>query len=313
MALLTPNSTFKINGVTVKEKIIPDGTRWKDSQKAIKAGFFPNSLYKLQKKLTNNTGKALSVTIHNTNDIKAAYDDGEQYTRATYNENMGSVLVHFYVDDVCAWLNMKAGTGLCANDPLGCAEVTYHAGDGTTPDGGNMTSISIEVIMNDNAAHDAKAYDNAARIAAWLLWRHDLSIDKLLTHTYWVNKKAKKSFADVDKQCTNPIKGKKWCPAYIFNSSNPTVALTNWLKFKDTVQRYLVELTKKEDKPALQIGDKVKLTADATQYGKTARFKSWVYNSTLYVRSISENRVVISTLKTGAVTGAVDIKHLIKI
>ena len=48
----------------------------------------------------------------------------------TYNENMGSVRVHYYVDDTGAWQNLKAGTGLCANDPVGSAEVSWHAGDG---------------------------------------------------------------------------------------------------------------------------------------------------------------------------------------
>ena len=64
---------------------------------------------------------------------------------------------------------------------------------------------------------------------------------------------------------------------------------------------------------ALAVGDKVKMAAEATVYASTAKFKSWVYSSTLYVREISGSRVVISTLKTGAVTGAVDKKYLTKI
>ena len=61
------------------------------------------------------------------------------------------------------------------------------------------------------------------------------------------------------------------------------------------------------------VGDKVKLTSDATVYGKTTRFSSWVYNSTLYVRQINGERVVVSTLKSGAVTGSVNKKHLKKV
>jgi hypothetical protein len=38
-----------------------------------------------------------------------------------------------------------------------------------------------------------------------------------------------------------------------------------------------------------------------------------VYDSTLYVREIKGSRLVISTLKSGAVTGAVDKKYLTKI
>lgn len=63
----------------------------------------------------------------------------------------------------------------------------------------------------------------------------------------------------------------------------------------------------------LKVGDKVKLSANATVYGKTAKFSSWVYKSTLYVRQINGARIVISTVKTGAVTGAVDKKYLTKV
>ncbi len=249
MALLTPNATYKINGLTVNEKIIPNGTRWKDSTKAKKAGFGANSLYKSEKLLTNNTGKVLSVTIHNTNDLDNVYDDAEQYTRATYNENMLSARVHFYVDDVAAWQNLRAGTGMCAADALGSAEVSWHAGDGSTNGGGNMTSLSIEVIMGDTTAHDEKAKDNAARLAAWLLWRHGLTIDNLVTHTYWVNKSAGKSIADIDKQCTTLVPGEKWCPSYIFGSTNAATALTNWKKFKALVKKYLDGITQPSAKP----------------------------------------------------------------
>lgn len=403
---LTPNATYTANGVTVNEKIIPDGTRWKDGNKAVKAGFSANALYKKEKKLTNDTGKPRTLTIHNTDDLDGVYDDGEQYTRATYNENMGSVRVHFYVDDVCAWQNMKAGTGMCANDPKGSAEVTWHAGDGSTTDGGNMTSLSMEIIMNDNAEHDAKAKDNGARLAAWLLYIHGLTVDDMVSHTYWVNKSAGKSFADRDEQCCNPIKGKKWCPAYIFNSSSKATALKNWKAFKALVQKYYdaLKAPAAEEKPAetpstpkvlyrvqvgayrvksnadaqlkkvkaagfdtymvqvdglykiqvgayavksnaeamlkkitakgfsayittstgaavavtpasvvLEEGDKVKMSAEATVYGKTTKFRDWVYTSVLYVREISGSRVVVSTQKTGAVTGAVDKKYLTKI
>lgn len=242
MALLIPNYTFVMNGVLINEKIIPDGTRWINAAKAKKAGFDGNALYKKQRKLTNNTGVPLWITVHNTDDLDHVEDDGEQYTRATYNENMGSVRVHYYVDDLGAWQMMKAGTGLSVNDPDGSAEVTWHSGDGSVPDGGNMTSISLEVIMNDNAEHDAKAYDNSARIVAWLLWKYGMTVDRVVSHTYWVNKSAGKKFDDIDIQCTSPIQNQKWCPTYIFKSSNPATALTNWKKYKALIQTYLDNL-----------------------------------------------------------------------
>ena len=238
--MLTPNTTYQINGVTVNEKIIPDGTVWKSDSKAKAANFSgAGASYKAGVKLSGGTGTAGSVTIHNSNDLDNVHDDAEQYTRATYNENMGSARVHFYVDDVGAWQNLKAGTGMCKNDPEGFAEAGWHAGDTNTVDGGNMTSLSIEIIMNETPETDEKAKDNGARLAAWLLWKHGLTIDKLVTHTYWVNKSVGLSFEDVDEQCTNPVKGKKWCPTYIFGSNDKNVALKNWKAFKALVKTYL--------------------------------------------------------------------------
>lgn len=245
---LTPNATATVLGVKINEKIIPDGYRWKDDTKAKKAGFDAKALFKANEKLNN--GKVSFVTIHNTNDLDNVHDDAEQYTRATYpNENMGSSRVHYYVDDVGAWQNLKAGTGLFETDPKGFAEVGWHSGDYASANGGNRTSLSIEIIMNDNAEHDAKAKDNGARIAAWLLYVHGLSIDKLVTHTYWVNKSAGKTFSDPDAQNTNLISGRKWCPSYIFASNNPQVAKKNWLAFKALVKKYLDELNAPKETP----------------------------------------------------------------
>lgn len=63
----------------------------------------------------------------------------------------------------------------------------------------------------------------------------------------------------------------------------------------------------------LAVGDKVKLFSNATIYGSTKKFSSWVYDCTLYVREIDGNRIVISTLKTGDITGATDKKYLTKV
>lgn len=56
--MLTPNSTYKINGVTVNEKIIPDGTVWKDEKKAKNAGFSgAGAAYKKGQRLSGALGK----------------------------------------------------------------------------------------------------------------------------------------------------------------------------------------------------------------------------------------------------------------
>lgn len=247
---IKPNTIYTVNGVLVNEKIIPDGTVWKDGTKAKKAGFKKGDLYKKQQKLNKKTGKPLFVTIHNTGGHKNIDDEGELYTRATYNENMGSARVHFYVDSHGAWQNLKAGTGMSKNDPEGSAEVSWHAGDGSAPDGGNYTSLSMEIIMGEASTEiNDKAYDNGARLTAWLLWKHGLSINDVVSHTYWVNKKAGKKFADRDEQSTNLIYGGKWCPTYIFNSTQKATALKNWKAFKAVIGKYLDELKGNSPEP----------------------------------------------------------------
>ena len=91
---------------------------------------------------------------------------------------------------------------------------------------------------------------------------------------------------------------------------------------------YKVTLTEQtqssEDKPVndapeqpketeFAVGDRVQLIPDAVVYGTSKRFAEFVYKKTLYVREISNNRIVISTIPTGAVTGAVDKKYLKKV
>lgn len=62
----------------------------------------------------------------------------------------------------------------------------------------------------------------------------------------------------------------------------------------------------------LNIGDVVTMMPNAPIYGKTSKFASWVYKSDLYVRSINGNRVIVSIVRTGPITGSVERKYLIK-
>lgn len=66
-------------------------------------------------------------------------------------------------------------------------------------------------------------------------------------------------------------------------------------------------------KNELKVGDKVKLKLGAYIYGTKSKFASFIYNSTLYVRQIEGNKIVVSTQKTGAITGAVNKDDLTKI
>lgn len=63
----------------------------------------------------------------------------------------------------------------------------------------------------------------------------------------------------------------------------------------------------------IAVGERVTMDKAATVYGTMRKFSSWVYGAKLYVREIDGSRVVVSTLKSGAVTGAVDKKYLTKV
>lgn len=65
-----------------------------------------------------------------------------------------------------------------------------------------------------------------------------------------------------------------------------------------------IEIPKEEDKNGLQIGDTIKLK-EGTTYITGGKIPSWVFNSTLYYRGKQGNNAIISTLKTGAITGVV--------
>ena len=181
MAFLKPDATRTEYGLTIKEKIIPDGSALK-----------PNRPLK--------NGKVEWITIHNTADIKEApgTNDAEQYARSTLNGNMGGVSVHYYIDETDCWQLLKE------------TEIGYHAADGYNGTG-NCTSLAIEIIMDGSGSvADVAAEDRGALLAAILLHRHGLGIEKLTTHRHWYPS--------------------KYCPLYI---------LPLWSKFVDRVKSYM--------------------------------------------------------------------------
>lgn len=196
MAVLTPDAVRVEQGLTINEKIIPDSAVWNKNYGDFKKG----QQYKANLFLSGGTGKVKGVTIHNTDrvSISSKTTQAEQYTRATYpNCNMGTVRVHYYVDDVCAWQNLKEN------------EVGWHSGDGN--DGrGNGETIGIEIIMDGSGDEkDIAAENNGAILAAILLHRYKLPLDALYTHNDFSS-------------------SGKYCPAYI---------LPHWNDFKEKVKQ----------------------------------------------------------------------------
>jgi hypothetical protein len=66
------------------------------------------------------------------------------------------------------------------------------------------------------------------------------------------------------------------------------------------------------DNTKFALGDEVKLVDGAT-YSNGKPIPTWVFKKTLYVRAISGNRITISTLRTGAITGIVHADNLVAI
>lgn len=292
---LTPDKTFTLNGVKINEFLLTKHN--------------PNKI-----SMPTATMNYAGVTVHNTNDLANVADDCEQYTRATYNGNMKDVRVHYYVDELSAWQNL----------PLTLQG--WHAADGKGK--GNTTTVAIECIMSaSTGADNVKAEDNCARLAAWLLYNKKLGIDKLYTHTHWLNvKDGKTGTLDYLNTAKNSYKN---CPAYI---------LPHWAEFKKKVQGYLDELNgaskttssttnstsnSKANTTAttttFKAKDCVKLNKTPLYTSATATKQSSTKTGTYYIYDGKQNnnRLKITTSvancsKAGMVTGWVNVSDISK-
>ena len=202
-----PDSSKTLNGVLVKEYLLSKHN--------------PNK-YALPPK-RDSSKKIIGVTIHNTEDLVNVEDDGRNYVAATINGNMNNVYVHYYVDELCAWH--------CMPDKY----VSWSCSDGANGSG-NTQTICIECVMGGTTGNDnIKAKDNAARLAAYILFQNKLTINDLYTHTYWINMVKGKTSGSRDELCCITPAGQKTCPYYII----PT-----WTAFKQLVSTYLDALNK---------------------------------------------------------------------
>ena len=200
MAILRPDATTTLNGVKINEYLLTKHN--------------PNHI---DMPSVSMAGKIIGVTVHNTDWISVASrtTPAEQYTRATVNNNMKDVRVHYYVDNVCAWQNLPHSLS------------GWHAADGSG--NGNRRTIAIECIMSSAYnSTNKKSEDNCAKLAAALLKQYGLDINHLYTHTHWLNvRDGKSGSVDYLNTARNPY---KMCPLYI---------LPHWSAFKAKVQSYM--------------------------------------------------------------------------
>lgn len=91
-------------------------------------------------------------------------------------------------------------------------------------------------------------------------------------------------------------------------------ALTSMGYNYDRIQKTVNSILANDKTQIFKIGDKVKLKSNAV-YSNNTSIPQWVKDSVLYVRRITKetDNIVISTLKSGDITGVVNKKYLIKI
>lgn len=229
MAFLDADKVVTLpNGLKINQEIIPDSlVATKYNASWCKKG----QKMKPCKKLNDGSGKPLGITVHNTADIKEAKgtNDAEQYARATYNENMSGVIVHFYVYDDVIWQLLNEN------------ERGWHATDGQTRRksqrndgskiGGNLDTIAIECIGNR-----AKSEDTTAKLVAYLCKKYGLNPETdVYQHNYFY-----------------PSKN---CPEYI---------RPHWSTFLSNVKKYYNELS--GSKPTTSTPSKTPVASKAEIY-----------------------------------------------
>jgi len=66
-------------------------------------------------------------------------------------------------------------------------EVAWHAGDSLTKDGGNMCGIGVEICVNKDGNFE-RAFDNAAKLTAYLVNAYHLSVKDIRQHADFISK-----------------------------------------------------------------------------------------------------------------------------
>ncbi|MBQ6120053.1 MAG: N-acetylmuramoyl-L-alanine amidase, partial [Clostridia bacterium] len=90
MAFLKPDAVTEEYGLRIAEKLIT-------AQSGVR--------YYSNRRLNTPDHRPAYITIHNTDRIRTAAGTtmAEQYARATFNNNMGDVVVHYYIDETACW------------------------------------------------------------------------------------------------------------------------------------------------------------------------------------------------------------------
>lgn len=131
--------------------------------------------------------------------------------------------------------------------------------------------------------------------------------------------RVRKTWADSKSQIgaySNLDNAKKACDKagkeyYVFDASGKAIYPTTTSSSTNT-STSTATTTTNTNTTTFKVGDEVKLVSGA-KYSSGKTIPDWVFKSKLYVRKVNTNGdIVVSTLKTGAVTGTVNKKYLTK-
>ncbi|OYD08621.1 hypothetical protein CHM34_06930 [Paludifilum halophilum] len=121
------------------------------------------------------------ITIHNTANSSAGAD-AEAHARLLAGGNNRTASWHYTVDDHEAWHHIPDN------------ENAWHAGDGGSGTG-NRKSLSIEICENSDGNY-AKAEDNGAWLAAYLMKKHGIPLSHVVPHQKWSGKHCPRKILD---------------------------------------------------------------------------------------------------------------------
>jgi hypothetical protein len=127
--------------------------------------------------LGNNPNRVMErvkfVTVHTTGNTSPTADAKSHADYLAGGSGGRQASWHYTVDGGGVWQSFEDN------------RICWHAGDGNGD--GNNASIGIEICVNDRDKF-GKACENAARLTAELLKRHNLAIEKVRQHFDWSKK-----------------------------------------------------------------------------------------------------------------------------
>ncbi len=114
------------------------------------------------------------VVIHETGNFAKGADAEAHGVYLTEN-NRTTTSWHYTVDEDSIYHHIPD------------TEVAWHAGDSLTKNGGNLCGIGVEICVNRDGDFE-KAFDNAAKLTAYLIKTYNLSIHDIRQHGDFISK-----------------------------------------------------------------------------------------------------------------------------